>query len=375
MYGAEGEDMRIDHYDLQGEVQYQQQQAQARKVRRLGPVSAASQVQSPATAPADSAPAAAGGGSQLTFTRSSLLTLQMASRSAAGAAQSAPEPASAKSTETGKSEQDGIPNDGLDNRQRLIKLMIEAMLGHKIELPEPIKPAEQSAEGVSAPTGEGTQPAAEPDQLVEVTDSLLQKEQLNVVAAANLQTQDGQTLQLDLGFVLDWRQLDISQRRTTLNALKDPLVLSLDGKIAGLTDARVNFDLDQDGKADSLPGLSEGSGFVALDRNGNGTIDDGGELFGARSGNGFGELATLDEDGNGVLDERDSQFSALQFWQPDQSPIALVELGIGAILLHPLDTPFNHLGENGNQGVLRQSGLYVTEQGKGGWVQQVDLRV
>ncbi|WP_336289603.1 hypothetical protein [Aeromonas dhakensis] len=375
MYGAEGEDMRIDHYDLQGEVQYQQQQAQARKVRRLGPVSAASQVQSPATAPADSAPAAAGGGSQLTFTRSSLLTLQMASRSAAGAAQSAPEPASAKSNETGKSEQDGIPNDGLDNRQRLIKLMIEAMLGHKIELPEPIKPAEQSAEGVSAPTGEGTQPAAEPDQLVEVTDSLLQKEQLNVVAAANLQTQDGQTLQLDLGFVLDWRQLDISQRRTTLNALKDPLVLSLDGKIAGLTDARVNFDLDQDGKADSLPGLSEGSGFVALDRNGNGTIDDGGELFGARSGNGFGELATLDEDGNGVLDERDSQFSALQFWQPDQSPIALVELGIGAILLHPLDTPFNHLGESGNQGVLRQSGLYVTEQGKGGWVQQVDLRV
>ncbi|MFQ2240931.1 hypothetical protein ACK31Z_11405 [Aeromonas dhakensis] len=375
MYGAEGEDMRIDHYDLQGEVQYQQQQAQARKVRRIGPVPPASQVQSPATAPADSAPAAAGGGSQLTFTRSSLLTLQMASRSAAGAAQSAPEPASAKSTETGKSEQDGIPNDGLDNRQRLIKLMIEAMLGHKIELPEPIKPAEQSAEGVSAPTGEGTQPAAEPDQLVEVTDSLLQKEQLNVVAAANLQTQDGQTLQLDLGFVLDWRQLDISQRRTTLNALKDPLVLSLDGKIAGLTDARVNFDLDQDGKADSLPGLSEGSGFVALDRNGNGTIDDGGELFGARSGNGFGELATLDEDGNGVLDERDSQFSALQFWQPDQSPIALVELGIGAILLHPLDTPFNHLGENGNQGVLRQSGLYVTEQGKGGWVQQVDLRV
>ncbi|WP_162513124.1 hypothetical protein [Aeromonas dhakensis] len=375
MYGAEGEDMRIDHYDLQGEVQYQQQQAQARKVRRLGPVSAASQVQSPATAPADSAPAAAGGGSQLTFTRSSLLTLQMASRSAAGAAQSAPEPASAKSTETGKSEQDGIPNDGLDNRQRLIKLMIEAMLGHKIELPEPIKPAEQSAEGVSVPTGEGTQPAAEPDQLVEVTDSLLQKEQLNVVAAANLQTQDGQTLQLDLGFVLDWRQLDISQRRTTLNALKDPLVLSLDGKIAGLTDARVKFDLDQDGKADSLPGLSEGSGFVALDRNGNGTIDDGGELFGARSGNGFGELATLDEDGNGVLDERDSQFSALQFWQPDQSPIALVELGIGAILLHPLDTPFNHLGESGNQGVLRQSGLYVTEQGKGGWVQQVDLRV
>ncbi len=112
----------------------------------------------------------------------------------------------------------------------------------------------------------------------------------------------------NLGFVLDWRQLEVSQRRTTLNALKDPLVLSLDGKIANLTEARVSFDIDQDGKEDSLPGLREGSGFVALDRNGNGTIDDGGELFGARSGNGFSELATLDEDGNGVLDEGDSQF-------------------------------------------------------------------
>ncbi len=80
--------MRIDHYDLQGEVQYQQQQAQSRKVRRLGPVPAASQAQSPATAPADSTPAA--GGSQLTFTRSSLLTLQMASRTAAGPVPAAP---------------------------------------------------------------------------------------------------------------------------------------------------------------------------------------------------------------------------------------------------------------------------------------------
>ncbi|MGN5170498.1 hypothetical protein [Aeromonas sp. 102P] len=365
MYSAEGERMRIDHYDLQGEVQYRQQQAQSRKVRNLGPVP-------PVVNPPEGNNAAVAGERSSTLTLTSALTLQTARQSAAS--QPAATPPAPPAADVGK-EQDGIPDDGLDNRQRLIKLMIEAMLGHEIELPDPIKPTDQSAEGVNSPTGDSSQPAAEPDQLVEVTDSLLQKEQLNVVASASIETQDGQSLQLDLGFVLDWRQLDISKRRTTLNALKDPLVLSLDGKIAGLTDARVKFDIDQDGKEDSLPGLSEGSGFVALDRNGNGTIDDGGELFGARSGNGFGELATLDEDGNGVLDERDSQFSALQFWQPEHSPIALVELGIGAILLHPLDTPFNHLGESGNQGVLRQSGLYVTEQGKGGWVQQIDLRV
>ncbi len=349
--------MRIDHYDLQGEVQYRQQQAQSRKVRNLGPVP-------PAVNPPEGNNTAAAG------ERSSTLTLQTARQSATS--QQAATPPAPPAADVGK-EQDGIPDDGLDNRQRLIKLMIEAMLGHEIELPKPIKPSEEGGDGVTQ--GDAAAQAAETDQLVEVTDTLLQQEQLNVVASASVATRDGQTIQLDLGFVLDWRQLEVSQRRTTLNALKDPLVLSLDGKIAGLTDARVKFDIDQDGQEDSLPGLSEGSGFVALDRNGNGTIDDGGELFGARSGNGFGELATLDEDGNGVLDERDSQFSALQFWQPEHSPIALVELGIGAILLHPLDTPFNHLGESGNQGVLRQSGLYVTEQGKGGWVQQIDLRV
>lgn len=357
--------MRIDHYDLQGEVQYRQQQAQSRKVRNLGPVP-------PAVNQPEGNSTAAAGERRSTLTLASALTLQTARQSAAS--QQAATPPAPPAAEVGK-EQDGIPNDGLDNRQRLIKLMIEAMLGHEIELPKPIKPSEEGSEGMTQ--GEAAAQAAEPDQLVEVTDTLLQQEQLNVVASASVATQDGQTIQLDLGFVLDWRQLEVNQRRTTLNALKDPLVLSLDGKIADLTEARVTFDIDQDGKEDSLPGLSEGSGFVALDRNGNGngTIDDGGELFGARSGNGFGELATLDEDGNGVLDEGDSQFSALQFWHPEHAPIALVELGIGAILLHPLDTPFTHLGESGTQGVLRQSGLYLTEQGKGGWVQQIDLRV
>lgn len=250
-----------------------------------------------------------------TLTLTSALTLQTARQSAAS--QQAATPPAPPAADVGK-EQDGIPDDGLDNRQRLIKLMIEAMLGHEIELPKPINPSEEGGDGVTQ--GDAAAQAAEPDQLVEVTDTLLQQEQLNVVASATVATRDGQTIQLDLGFVLDWRQLEVSQRRTTLNALKDPLVLSLDGKIADLTEARVSFDIDQDGKEDSLPVLREGSGFVALDRNGNGTIDDGGELFGARSGNGFGELATLDEDGNGVLDERDSQFSALQFWQQEHSP-------------------------------------------------------
>ncbi len=215
--------MRIDHYDLQGEVQYRQQQVQSRKVRNLGPVP-------PAVNPPEGNNTAAAGERSSTLTLTSALTLQTARQSAAS--QQAATPPAPPAADVGK-EQDGIPDDGLDNRQRLIKLMIEAMLGHEIELPKPINPSEEGDDGVAQ--GDAAAQATEPDQLVEVTDTLLQQEQLNVVASASVATRDGQTIQLDLGFVLDWRQLEVSQRRTTLNALKDPLVLSLDGKIADLT--------------------------------------------------------------------------------------------------------------------------------------------
>ena len=50
--------------------------------------------------------------------------------------------------------------------------------------------------------------------------------------------------------------------------------------------------------------LGSGSGFLALDKNGNGKIDDGSELFGTKSGDGFADLAEYDSDGNGWIDEK-----------------------------------------------------------------------
>ncbi|MEW7866680.1 hypothetical protein [Aeromonas diversa] len=267
-----------------------------------------------------------------------------------------------------KPEQEGHDweNDGLDNRTRLIKLMIEAMVGHEIDIPTPIEQSDTSPQ--DAPQGQG-----DGEQAVDVTDVRLEQERLQVVTQASIQTLEGEQFDLSLAFSLDWSQLTLDQRRTTLGKLKDPLVLSLEGKIADFSSVKFEFDLDSDGKPEALPGLADTSGFLALDRNGNGQIDDGSELFGARSGNGFGELAALDQDGNQWLDEGDQGFSQLLWWQPERTPIALVTLGVGAIQLTPLDTQFQHLG--GDKGVLRQSGLYLTESGQGGWVQQVDLRV
>jgi len=167
---------------------------------------------------------------------------------------------------------------------------------------------------------------------------------------------------------------------TKASALKDPLVLNLEGQVAAFTEARFNFDLSGDGVQEKLPMLASGSTFLALDRNGNGQIDNGTELFGVQSGNGFAYLAQFDQDGNGVIDEGDSVFAELRLFRPGEALLTLGDKQIGAIFLNATATPFMHLAANqGTDGespaVLRQTGLYLTEDGKAGTVQQVDLRV
>ena len=105
-----------------------------------------------------------------------------------------------------------------------------------------------------------------------------------------------------------------------------PIVFNLQNggyQLSG-TNSAVMFDIDADGAPDRMGWTAAGEqmGFLALDRNGNGRIDDGSELFGdhtpMRDGsiahNGFEALRDFDSNGDGVIDARDAVWSRLLVW-------------------------------------------------------------
>ncbi|MBN1866194.1 hypothetical protein JW916_02765 [Candidatus Sumerlaeota bacterium] len=96
----------------------------------------------------------------------------------------------------------------------------------------------------------------------------------------------------------------------------EPLVLDLNGdgvNLTGIADGQ-DFDIDADGRTDRTAFVQGDDAFVALDKNGNGRIDDGSELFGDQNGslNGFEELARYDDNGDGAIDSHDTVYHRLR---------------------------------------------------------------
>jgi hypothetical protein len=161
---------------------------------------------------------------------------------------------------------------------------------------------------------------------------------------------------------------------------QDPLVINFAGTAAQLSETRFAFDLNADGLPEQVNQLASGSGFLALDLNQNGRVDDGRELFGARSGDGFAKLAAHDADGNGWIDENDPIYAQLQVWQQTDEDSGtlrpLAATGVGAIALSRAATPFDLKSpSNTLLGQVRASSVYLRESGQAGSVQQIDLTI
>lgn len=212
----------------------------------------------------------------------------------------------------------------------------------------------------------------------EATETISEHERTEVEGCGTIKTKDGQKIAFDLKLDLcrDYN-CERSYEQSGSVILHDPLVINYCGKSAELTDERIDFDLDADGKAERLPGLASGSGYLVLDRNHDGRAGDGSELFGARSGDGFADLAKLDADHNGWIDEADPAFEQLRLWMGGKGNgelATLADAGIGAIWLGSTSSQFS-LKDSANQllGEIRATGIYLSEDGRAGSVQQIDL--
>jgi hypothetical protein len=209
-----------------------------------------------------------------------------------------------------------------------------------------------------------------------------QHEKVSVQSAGTVLTSDGREINMQMQLMLE--RTDVSRQRSVGTVLSsrfiDPLVLSFTDGLTSLGDSRFSFDLDSDGEMEEISNLKSGSGFLVFDKNSDGIINDGRELFGPASGAGYGELKIYDSDDNDWIDENDPVFDKLQLWMgaggEGGNLITLREAGVGALSLASVDAHLN-LKDRGGRilGQLSKSGLFLTEDGSVRPLNELDLQL
>lgn len=266
-------------------------------------------------------------------------------------------------------------------RQECMRYLFELLFGNK----RAQKTTEEEVRGLAA---EQTQTVQSSLQNVKITTTSLEVEGLFYEAEetsfstqGTVKTADGREIsfRLELEMSRSFSAYYHANYEMQAVSMCDPLVINLDGSTAAVSDQKFYFDLDADGKEEEISELKPGSGYLAIDLNGDGKINDGSELFGTKSGNGFADLAKYDSDGNGWIDEGDDIWDKLLIWTKDESGedklYHLEKKGIGAICLQNVQTDFslNSAEDNRVNGQLRSTGIFLYENGSVGTVQHLDL--
>lgn len=208
------------------------------------------------------------------------------------------------------------------------------------------------------------------------TVSLNQEHESLFLSATGVVLAQDEEINFELSAALIRNERYTTQSLVAQSAI-DPLVIGLGGELASVDMNRTfEFDLNSDGNNDEIALLAHNSGFLVLDKNDNGVIDDGSELFGTQSGDGFADLAMYDEDQNGVIDENDAVFDQLKIWQKSalqDNLISLSQAKVGALLLENVASKFTYTQEGQKSASLENSGVVLFENGKAGWMSHVDF--
>ncbi len=163
--------------------------------------------------------------------------------------------------------------------------------------------------------------------------------------------------------------LTSGQNDLTKDAGITPIVIDLNGdgiQTVSRSDSAGTFDLFGNGQAINSGWLSNNDGFLVVDNNNNGNIDDISELFGGLAkGDGFAKLASYDSNLDGAVNASDIDFANLKIWQDangnhktDEGELfTLADKGISSLAVNYTEIPF--LDAQGNLHLERSNALLV----------------
>ncbi|MEI7612079.1 MAG: VCBS repeat-containing protein [Betaproteobacteria bacterium] len=291
----------------------------------------------------------------------------------------------AQSSEANAIEQ-GIKTVESDPKLAMIRAMIAMLTGHAPKVFDARGIVGNSSSTAPPVQNSNTPAPAQPAGFgVEYDrhESYSESEQTSFQASGVVRTSDGKEISFNIALSMSRSYSEESNTSIRLGDARkkqDPLVINFNGTAAQLSSQRFSFDLNSDGKAENINFATNGSGFLAIDKNGDGKINNGSELFGATTGNGFSELSSLDTDHNGWIDENDSAYNKLRVWSKDAAGNdqlqTLKQAGVGALNVNATSTSFDiKEPNNALQGQIKSSSIFLNENGNAGTIQQVDLTV
>ncbi len=273
----------------------------------------------------------------------------------------------------------------------ILRRLLEAMTGKQIHVARPVdsKPSDADQKVLDDLTHQA-QPAAPPTSAssgnqragwgiqIDIERTQTETTSVSFVAQGTIVTEDGKTIAFDASFIAQSASItvqNISLREGDAK-MEDPLVLLYSGTQAELSQQAQAFDLGADGKPVQLPGISNGA-YVVQDLNKNGTVDDGKELIGALSGDGFADLRAMDQDGNGFIDSGDAKYQDLYLWQPGGGKLTgLADAHILGLYTGNAATPFDLKAQNGDVGGrVNTTGIAINEDGTVRPLEQIDVKV
>ena len=265
----------------------------------------------------------------------------------------------------------------LADPKNLIKiLLLEAMNGGRIQFSSLHISIEINALQLSVSDGAAATDQAGFGLTYDYSETFIDEESMQFSATGSVRLASGETIDFSTELMMHREFRSTASMHLQIGDPIDPLAINFSGGAIELNDEKhFAFDLDSDGQQERLAHLGANSAFLALDRNGDGVINNGSELFGPQSGQGFDELAAFDADGNGWIDEADSVYEQLRFWNPQSDTLATMqEKGVGAIYLDSVESPFMMVDQEYEaQALVRASSIYLSESGMAGTIQQVDL--